>query len=133
MIKNVMAFGVVSPHEEVKKITIERRNPRADDVVIEIKYCGICHSDIHTARSEWGTPKYPCVLGHEIVGQILLVGRNVKKFRVNDFVGVGCFVDSCGKCVPCKKNEEQYCDKGTTYTYNSQSRDFPHHTLGGIL
>lgn len=87
----------------------ERREPKPDDILIEIAFCGICHSDIHTARGEWGPTLYPCVPGHEIVGKIIQVGKKVKEFKVGDFAGVGCFVDSCGKCPSCKNNEEQFC------------------------
>jgi alcohol dehydrogenase (NADP+) len=101
----------------------ERREPKADDIVIEIAYCGICHSDIHTVRSEWGPANYPCVPGHEIVGKVVKAGKKVKKFKVGDFAGVGCLVDSCGKCANCKSNEEQLCTGGPIFTYGSKERD----------
>src|SRR5689334_4710809 len=82
--------------------SFDRRDPRPDDVVIEIAFAGICHSDIHTARGEWGDTYFPCVPGHEIVGKVTQVGKKVKRFKVGDTVGVGCFVDSCGKCRNCK-------------------------------
>lgn len=97
--------GTIKPH------TIERREPGANDVMIKIDYCGVCHSDIHTVRSEWGPAAYPCVPGHEIVGHVIKVGKKVTRFKVGEPVGVGCFVDSCGKCKPCKNNEQQYCKK----------------------
>ncbi|EFU0588692.1 NAD(P)-dependent alcohol dehydrogenase, partial [Campylobacter coli] len=85
-----------------------------------ILYAGICHSDIHTARSEWGEAVYPCVPGHEIAGEVIAVGKNVSKFKVGDYAGVGCMVNSCGECEACKKSQEQFCEKGQTiYTYNS--------------
>ncbi len=110
---------------------IDRRDPNPDDVVIEIAYCGICHSDIHTARSEWGPTYYPCVPGHEIVGKVIHVGKKVKKFKVGDLAGVGCIVDSCGKCPNCKKEEQQFCEDHTVFTYNAPELDGKTHTLGG--
>ena len=96
------AYGVNDSKAQFQPMTIERRDPKPDDVVIEIAYCGICHSDIHTARGEWAGTQYPCVPGHEIVGHVIAVGKKVKKFKLGETVGVGCFVDSCGKCAPCK-------------------------------
>ncbi|EAL4082899.1 NAD(P)-dependent alcohol dehydrogenase, partial [Campylobacter coli] len=91
-----------------------------NDILIKILYAGICHSDIHTARSEWGEATYPCVPGHEIAGEVIAVGKNVSKFKVGDYAGVGCMVNSCGECEACKKSQEQFCEKGQTiYTYNS--------------
>jgi uncharacterized zinc-type alcohol dehydrogenase-like protein len=109
----------------------ERREPKPDDVLIEIAYCGICHSDIHTARGEWGPTFYPCVPGHEIVGKVIKVGKKVKKFKVGDLAGVGCFVDSCGKCPSCKTHEEQFCTDHTVFTYNSLELDGKTQTFGG--
>jgi uncharacterized zinc-type alcohol dehydrogenase-like protein len=117
------AYAVESATAPFTPLQIDRRDPRPDDVVIEIAYCGVCHSDIHTARGEWGTPTYPCVPGHEIVGTVVAVGKKVKRFKVGDLAGVGCFVDSCGTCVNCKNNEQQFCEKGTVFTYNSKDRD----------
>lgn len=125
------AFAAHSPSSPLQPMTIERRDPRADDVVIEIAYCGICHSDIHTARSEWGPAAYPCVPGHEIVGKVIQVGKKVKRFKVGDLAGVGCFVDSCGKCSSCKANEEQFCSGHTVFTYNSTELDGKTKTFGG--
>lgn len=99
--------------------TILRRACGPDDVVIDIKFAGICHSDIHTARDDWGPAKYPLVRGHKIGGLVTQVGENVKKFSVGDTVGVDCMVDSCRACQQCKAGEEQYCDTGAVYTYNS--------------
>jgi len=110
--------------------TFERREPGARDVAIDIAYCGICHSDIHTARSEWGPAHYPCVPGHEIVGKVAAVGAEVKRFRVGDTVGVGCLVDSCRKCRSCNEGLEQYCENGWTLTYNSATPDGDY-TKGG--
>lgn len=124
------AYGVKDSQAKFQPMTIERRDPKPDDVVIEIAYCGICHSDIHTARGEWSGTQYPCVPGHEIVGHVMAVGKKVKKFKLGETVGVGCFVDSCKKCEPCKNNEEQFCEKGTTYTYNSPIKEGGY-TYGG--
>ncbi len=91
-----------------------------NDVLIKILYVGICHSDIHTARSEWGEAVYPCVPGHEIVGKVIALGKNVSKFKIDDYAGVGCMVNSCGECEACKRSQEQFCEKGQTiFTYNS--------------
>ena len=125
------AYAAKSATSKLEAIEIERRNPKADDVLIEIAYCGICHSDIHTARGEWGPTFYPCVPGHEIVGKVLSVGKKVKKFKVGDSVGVGCFVDSCRKCQPCKSHEEQFCTNHTVFTYNSLELDNKTPTQGG--
>lgn len=102
----------LAPHE------IERRQPGPNDVKIEILYCGVCHSDLHTARNEWKNTIYPSVPGHEIVGRVVAVGDQVKNFKVGDFAGVGCMVDSCGHCSSCDEGEEQYCENGFTGTYN---------------
>lgn len=124
------AYGVDDPKGKFKQITIQRRDPKPDDVVIDLAYCGICHSDIHTARGEWAGTQYPCVPGHEMVGTVTAVGKKVKKFKVGDYAGVGCLVDSCKKCVNCKNGEEQFCENGATFTYNSPSTDGGH-TYGG--
>lgn len=97
--------------------TFERRELEPDDIRIDIRYCGICHSDVHFARSEWGDPRYPCVPGHEIVGRVSAVGSAVTKFAVGDLAGVGCLVDSCGHCPSCGEGLEQYCETGATGTY----------------
>src|SRR5471030_3151865 len=125
------AYAAQSASTPLSPYQFERRDPKPDDVVIEIAYCGICHSDIHTARSEWGPAAYPCVPGHEIVGKVTAVGKKVKKFKVGDLAGVGCFVDSCGKCKNCKANEEQFCDDHCVFTYNSMELDGKTPTQGG--
>lgn len=130
MIKS-KAYANHSPTDSMKPFQIERRDPKPDDIVIEIAYCGICHSDIHTARGEWGPTAYPCVPGHEMVGKVVQVGKRVKKFKVGDLAGVGCFVDSCGKCPNCKNNEEQFCVKQAAFTYNSTEMDRKTPTYGG--
>ncbi|MBF6137569.1 NAD(P)-dependent alcohol dehydrogenase [Nocardia otitidiscaviarum] len=113
------AYAVSAPDGHFEKVAIERRELGPHDVLIDIEYAGICHSDIHTARDEWGGAKYPCVPGHEIAGHVAAVGPAVTKFQVGDRVGVGCMVDSCGKCEPCLAGEEQYCVPGATMTYNT--------------
>ncbi len=124
------AYGAKDESAQFKAMEIDRRDPRPEDVVIEIAYSGICHSDIHTARGEWAGTQYPCVPGHEIVGHVVKVGKKVKKFKLGESVGVGCMVGSCKKCESCKKGEEQFCEKGATYTYNSNEKDGSY-TMGG--
>ncbi|MFY0253931.1 NAD(P)-dependent alcohol dehydrogenase [Chitinophaga sp. 30R24] len=109
----------------------ERREPGPHDVQIEILYCGVCHSDIHQVRNEWGNSIYPMVPGHEIVGRVTKVGDHVTRFKVGDLAGIGCFVDSCGECAPCKAGEEQYCVPGGALTYNSYEMDRKTPTYGG--
>ncbi|CAF2572741.1 unnamed protein product [Rotaria sp. Silwood2] len=123
-------FAVESDSSPFKLFDFERRVPKADDVFIRVHYCGICHSDIHQAKNEWHTAKYPMVPGHEITGVVEQVGSNVRNFRVGDHVGVGCMVDSCLHCNSCKKNLEQYCPD-TCYTYNSTELDKVTPTYGG--
>jgi len=125
------AYGAQSATSPLGPLTIERRAPKPDDVVIAIAYSGICHSDIHTARSEWGPSSYPCVPGHEIVGHVIETGKKVTRFKKGDVVGVGCFVDSCGKCKACKTHEEQFCEKQCVFTYNSVELDGKTKTQGG--
>jgi alcohol dehydrogenase (NADP+) len=120
--KDVKAYAAQAAEDDLKPYQIDRREPGPDDVEIEILYCGICHSDIHTARNEWGGTKYPVVPGHEIVGKVTRVGDKVSKYKEGDTVGVGCFVDSCGHCENCNDHQEQYCLNGPTATYNSPSR-----------
>jgi uncharacterized zinc-type alcohol dehydrogenase-like protein len=105
------------------KTTIDRRDLRADDVHIDIQYCGICHSDVHQVRDEWGGSIFPMVPGHEIAGVVRAVGADVKRFSVGDRVGVGCMVDSCGECEYCLAGEEQFCVKGNVQTYNGREYD----------
>lgn len=124
------ARATFSPDGPFKRTTIERRALGSHDVLIEIKYAGICHSDIHTARGEWGEVKYPLVPGHEIAGIVTQTGSEVTKFAVGDRVGVGCMVDSCGDCKNCRSGEEQYCLKGNTGTYAAIDR-YGQYTQGG--
>lgn len=130
------AFGYAnqSPTDLLKPFNFERREIRPEDVAIDIQYCGICHSDIHSARNEWGHTHYPFVPGHEIVGRVAAVGNKVTRFKEGDLVGVGCLVDSCGECDSCKQGLEQYCENGWTGTYGSEDKigGTPHtHTFGG--
>src|SRR5437588_10904036 len=104
--KKVKAFGTEAAEAPLKPLTINRRNPTPHDVEIEILYCGVCHSDLHTARNEWHGTIYPCVPGHEIVGRIVRVGNHVSKFKVGDLAAVGCMVDSCRECDYCKEGLE---------------------------
>jgi uncharacterized zinc-type alcohol dehydrogenase-like protein len=125
------AYGANAADQPLQAMQIERRAPGAHDVQIDIAYCGVCHSDLHTVRSEWGGTKYPCVPGHEIVGHVSAVGADVTAFKVGDTVGVGCLVDSCQHCRSCDEGLEQYCENGFTGTYNGATADAPGHTLGG--
>ena len=112
------AYAAHTPKSALAPWEIHRRDPGAEDVRIDILYCGVCHSDLHTARNEWKNTIYPSVPGHEIVGRVTQVGSSVKNFKVGDLAGVGCMVDSCGHCHSCHDSEEQYCDNGFTGTYN---------------
>jgi uncharacterized zinc-type alcohol dehydrogenase-like protein len=115
----VNAYASTAADAALGPLSIERRTPGPHDVQIEILYCGVCHSDIHQARNEWGNSIYPMVPGHEIVGRITAVGSHVKNFMVGELAGVGCIVDSCRTCSQCEAGEEQYCENGMTGTYNS--------------
>ncbi|MDX6770362.1 MAG: NAD(P)-dependent alcohol dehydrogenase [Elusimicrobiota bacterium] len=123
------AYAVAAPGERLKPALVPRRPIGPSDVLIDVDYCGICHSDIHTARGEWGGTRYPCVPGHEIVGRVNAVGSKVRRFKEGDRVGVGCMVASCGACGNCKRGLQQHCLTGATFTYNSP--DGSGHTYGG--
>ena len=129
--KQVKAFGTEAATAPLNQLNIQRRKLTTHDVEIEILYCGVCHSDLHTARNEWHGTVYPCVPGHEIVGRIVSVGDHVKKFKVGDLAAVGCMVDSCRECDYCKEGLEQYCEEGNTLTYNSPDIHLGGHTYGG--
>ncbi len=116
------AYGATSAKDSLKPMNITRREVGADDVKLDITYCGVCHSDIHTVRNEWGGSSYPVVPGHEIIGRVTAVGANVKNFKEGDLVGVGCLVDSCQECSQCKNDMEQFCEQGATFTYNSNDK-----------
>jgi uncharacterized zinc-type alcohol dehydrogenase-like protein len=126
----IHAYGARAGDLPLEPLNISRRTPGADDVQIEIAYCGVCHSDIHQVRSEWPGTLYPCVPGHEIVGRVSAVGAQVSGFRAGDLVGVGCIVDSCRHCADCGAGLENYCDH-MVGTYNGPTPDAPGHTLGG--
>jgi uncharacterized zinc-type alcohol dehydrogenase-like protein len=130
-VKNTQAFGAESPVAPLKELTIQRRETTGTDVEIDILFCGVCHSDLHTARNDWGGTKYTTVPGHEIVGKVISVGENVSKFKIGDLVGVGCIVDSCRECASCKQDLEQYCIPGFTGTYNGTDKYLGGHTFGG--
>lgn len=119
----VKAYAAPSATEDLIPMTIERRDVGTHDVLIDIKFAGICHSDIHTVRGDWGPQKYPLAPGHEIAGVVTEVGSDVTKHKVGDRVGVGCMVNSCGECANCQAGEEQYCLKGNTGTYGAVDRD----------
>ncbi len=127
----VKAYAAKSAATPIEPWSINRREPKPHDVQIDILYCGVCHSDLHTARNEWGGTIYPCVPGHEIVGRVTKVGDHVNKYKVGDLVGVGCMVDSCRECDNCKDGLEQYCSGGMVGTYNGQQRDGSGVTYGG--
>ena len=126
-----LAYGAASATAALAPMSIERRALRADDVAIEIAYCGICHTDLHQVRNDWSTTTYPCVPGHEIVGQVTAVGSAVTKFAVGDPVGVGCLVDSCQACEACAEGDEQQCLRRSTPTYNGKDRITGEPTFGG--
>lgn len=129
--KEVKAFGTEAADASLQQLNIRRRSPRPHDVEIEILYCGVCHSDLHTARNEWHGTIYPCVPGHEIVGKVVAVGTHVTKFKTGDMAAVGCMVDSCRECEYCKEGLEQYCEEGNTGTYNSPDKFLGTQTYGG--
>ena len=128
------AYAATSKTSPLAPLVIERREPGPSDVLIEILFCGICHSDIHQVRDEWSgaTPAlFPMVPGHEIVGRVKQVGKQVTRFKVGDTAGVGCFVDSCRECDPCRRGLEQFCEKGAAFTYNGTEMDRTTPTYGG--
>ena len=125
------AYAATSATAPLAPWSLERRDPRAGEVLIDIRYCGICHSDLHTVRGEWGPVDYPLVPGHEIVGHVAAVGEGVDRYKVGDAVGVGCFVDSCRGCAQCAAGEEQYCEKGMVATYASVDPSTGQVTQGG--
>ncbi len=129
--KNVKAFGTEAADAALQQMHIERREPTAKDIEIEILYCGVCHSDLHTARNDWGFTTYPAIPGHEIVGKITRVGAEVTKLKVGDVAAVGCLVDSCRTCDSCKQDLEQYCLTGSTGTYNGADKHLGGMTFGG--
>ena len=127
----VKAFGTEAADADLKELNINRREVTEKDIEIEILYCGVCHSDLHTARNDWGFTSYPAVPGHEIVGKITKVGSNVTKFKVGDLAAVGCLVDSCRTCSSCAQDLEQYCLNGWVGTYNGADKHLGGMTYGG--
>jgi len=127
----VKAFGTQAADAPLKQLSINRREILENDIEIEIMYCGVCHSDLHTARNDWGGTVYPAVPGHEIIGKVTKVGSGVSKVKVGDVAGVGCLVDSCGECESCKHDLEQYCSNGWTGTYNGKDKHLGTQTFGG--
>ena len=127
----VKAYGTEAADADLKEMNINRRAVTSKDIEIEILYCGVCHSDLHTARNDWGFTVYPAVPGHEIVGKVTKVGSEVTKLKVGDLAGVGCLVDSCHTCDSCKNDLEQYCLTGFTGTYGSADKHLGGYTYGG--
>jgi len=132
-VMKTIAFAAETATSPLALTTIERRAPGAKDVAIDILYCGVCHSDLHTARGQWPGVMFPCVPGHEIVGRVSAVGKDVTRFKAGDVAAVGCMVDSCRSCEPCRHDLEQYCEgpHGFTMTYNGASKGGLPNTLGG--
>jgi len=125
------AYAAFSPTAPLAPHTLSRREPGDKDVVIDVAYCGICHSDVHTVRGEWGLGAYPIVPGHEIVGRVSRVGKKVKRFKAGDLAGVGCMVDSCRKCPNCRRGLQQHCSGRISFTYNATEQDGVTPTQGG--
>ena len=126
-----VGFAAEDPTKPLLPYTFNRRDPGPEDVAIEILYCGVCHSDLHTVRSEWPGTLYPCIPGHEIVGRVQAVGSSVTRFKVGDLAAVGCLVDSCRTCPSCREGLEQYCETGFVATYNGPDKVLGGHTFGG--
>ncbi len=127
----IRAYAAQSATQPLAPFSIDRREPGPHDVQIDILYCGVCHSDLHTVRNEWKNTIYPSVPGHEIVGKVIAIGDEVGRFKVGDIVGVGCMVDSCRTCPSCREGLEQYCEKGFTGTYNGPRQEDGGNTYGG--
>jgi len=125
------AYAAQSETSGLAPWSLQRRDPRPDDVSIDILYCGVCHTDIHFVENDWGWTVYPVVPGHEIIGRVAAVGSEVTNFKTGDIVGVGCMVDSCRSCDACRKGLEQYCLEGSTFTYNGADRHDGSPTYGG--
>ncbi|EED0306191.1 TPA: NAD(P)-dependent alcohol dehydrogenase [Escherichia coli] len=132
MIKTVKAIGTDAATHPLKEFSIKRRGLLNDDVEIEILYCGICHSDLHQIKNDFGGTHYPVVPGHEIVGRVIAVGENVTRFKPGDFAAVGCIVDSCGECPACRHDLEQFCESGTTLSFNTPDKHLGGMTYGGF-
>ncbi len=128
---HVSGYATQSAKDNLAPLRFERREPRVNDVVIEVLYCGVCHSDLHQARNDWNNSIYPMVPGHEIIGRVTSVGSKVTRFKPGDQVGVGCMVDSCQHCAACEQGLEQYCEDHHTLTYNDIDRHDRMPTFGG--
>ena len=128
---NTKAYAAQSATAPLAESTVERRSPKPHDVQIDILFCGVCHSDLHAVRNEWGNTIFPIIPGHEIVGRVSAVGNDVTKFTVGDLAGIGCLVDSCRECDNCKEGLEQYCSNGNVGTYNGKEKDGSGLTYGG--
>lgn len=127
----VKAYAAHDAASPLTPFTVRRRDPGPRDVQIDILFCGVCHSDLHQARNEWNSTTYPCVPGHEIIGRVARTGRDVAKFREGDIAAVGCMVESCGICASCRDGEEQFCEEGPVFTYNSEDKRSGGVTFGG--
>jgi uncharacterized zinc-type alcohol dehydrogenase-like protein len=125
------AYAAAKANAPLAPFTIDRRDPGPDDVAIDILFCGVCHSDLHQAKDEWGNGIFPMVPGHEIIGRVSKVGKNVTKVKVGELAGVGCLVDSCHDCASCRADHEQFCVKGSAFTYNGTEMDRKTPTYGG--
>jgi len=128
---NTKGYAAMSAKTPLVPFLFHRRDPEPEEIEIQIQYCGVCHSDVHTARNEWAGTTFPCVPGHEIVGRVAKAGAKVRKFKEGDPAAVGCMVDSCRECEMCKAGEEQLCDVGPVWTYNSEDRRHGGMTYGG--
>ncbi len=127
----IKAFAAQDVAAPLKPFELERRKVQENDVYIDIQYCGVCHSDLHFVNNDWGMSQYPLVPGHEIIGRVLEVGKNVTNFKEGDLVGVGCLVDSCRHCSACREDLEQFCENGPVFTYNGQDKYLGGFTFGG--
>ncbi|MCW6510180.1 NAD(P)-dependent alcohol dehydrogenase [Lichenifustis flavocetrariae] len=126
-----IGYAAVDAETPLQPFRFKRRDPGPSDVAIEILFCGVCHTDLHQSRNDWGNALYPMVPGHEIVGRVTAVGGSVTRLKAGDLAGVGCMVDSCRHCAPCRAKLEQYCDEGATWTYNARERATQNLTFGG--
>ncbi|MDF1678801.1 MAG: alcohol dehydrogenase catalytic domain-containing protein, partial [Legionellaceae bacterium] len=129
--QETIGYAAKAPHTPLEPFVFNRRDVGDHDVAIEILFCGICHSDLHQINNDWGFSQYPMVPGHEIVGRVTKVGKAVSQFAKGDTVGVGCMVDSCRECTPCKAHEEQFCEAGNVQTYNAPDKTSGGRTYGG--
>lgn len=132
MVKSIKALGTDGADSQFHEMTIQRRDLRADDVEMDILYCGICHSDLHVIKNDFGGTRYPVVPGHEIIGRVSAVGSGVSSFKVGDLAAVGCIVDSCGECEPCRHDLEMFCENGMTLSFNDHDKYIDEDTYGGF-